>query len=356
VSERQPVVGLDARRASLWPQTGIARYIRNLLRCLEADPPSGLEVRPIDVAGSEAWERPIYVGRGRPATARALQEQVLMYGASRRLDALHLPWSEGPAVPACPFVITLHDLAIIDRPSSYQWAFRSYYVNLARVHVRHAARIIVDSEATLEQAQKRWGELAYRLIPLGVDPAFAYSGESHRTPLPSVLYTGGYDPRKRILDLIEAICTVARVMPDLELLVSGDPPLPLRQRMTHRLGSRVRFLGYLSDVELASWYRQAWVVAYPTDLEGFGFPIVEAFASGTPIVATDAGSVAEVLGNGGLLVEPGDVPALADGIRRVIEDRSLHSALRSAGLRRARKFDWARTARQTVDVYRELIG
>jgi len=279
-----------------------------------------------------------------------------MAALSRHMDLLHLPWSEGPVRPLCPFVVTLFDLATLDGASSYELGFRAYYNSLLRAHMRRAATVIVTSNATLEAARERWPRQRYRLIPLAVDPWFrAIEGES-RTVEPTILYTGGFDPRKRIPDLIDAVVKVQARIPSVQLILSGEAPSAVADLAKRRLGRQVTFSGYLGDEELAAWYRRAWVVAYPTDLEGFGFPIVEAFASGTPVVATRVGSVEEVAGGAALLVPPGDVTQLANAIQRLLSDGRLRDSLQAAGLRQAARFGWDEIARRTTDVYREALA
>jgi glycosyltransferase involved in cell wall biosynthesis len=352
---RAPRVGFDIRRATLWPQTGIARYGRNLLRSIHAAQPTDLNIRAIDVHGSQLWPGAADVGRGTPAFRRVIQEQARMAALSARLELLHLPWSEGPVRPLCPFVVTLFDLATIDHAASYNFGFRVYYNALLRAHMRGAAAVIVASQATLEAARERWPDQRYRLIPLSVDPWFRVDDREPRAPEPTILYTGGFDPRKRVDDLIEAVARLRARMASVQLVVSGAAPEELMELAVRKLKHQVAFTGYLADEELAGWYRRAWVVAYPTDLEGFGFPIVEAFASGTPVVATRAGSVEEVAGDAALLVSARDVGELADAIELLLSDARLRESLRAAGLQRASALSWDAIAAKTLAVYREVL-
>ena len=117
-------------------------------------------------------------------------------------------------------------------------------------------------------------------------------------------------------------------------------------------GSGVRWLGEVGDEELARLYRGARCVAYVSLYEGFGLPVLEAMASGTPVVATTAGAVPEVAGDAAILVGPGDPAALAGGVREALANRE---RLVAAGLERARQFTWAETARRTLAIYRELL-
>ncbi len=354
--QHPPRVGLDLRRTTLWPQTGIARYGRNLFRSIRAAQPGDLDVCAIDVSGSSNWPGAITVGRGTPAPRRAIQEQVRMAALTRHLDLLHLPWSEGPVHPLCPLVLTLFDLATLDRASSYELWFRVYYNTLLRAHVRQSSMVVVTSQATLDAARERWPNQRYRLIPLAVDPCFRVLEGEIRTSEPTILYSGGFDIRKRIPDLIEAVAQVRPSFPSLRLIISGVAPPAIVELARRSLGGQVMFSGYLSDEELAAWYRRAWIVAYPTDMEGFGFPIVEAFASGTPVVATRVGSVEEVSGNAAVLVSPGDVEELGEAIKRLLEEDTLRDSLRLAGLQRASGFSWDVIAARTMDVYREVLA
>jgi glycosyltransferase involved in cell wall biosynthesis len=253
-------------------------------------------------------------------------------------------------------VVTLFDLVTIEDASSYELGFRVYYNTLLRAHMRKAAAVIVSSQTTLDAARRRWPDRRFHLIPLAVDPSFHVDESEPRTPEPTILYTGGFDPRKRVTDLVEAVERLQKRVPSVQLVMSGVPPPALIELARRKLDRKVEFLGYVGDEVLASWYRRAWVVAYPTDAEGFGFPIVEAFASGTPVVATRAGSVEEVSHGTALLVSPGDVDELVDAIERLISDRGLRESLTAEGLRRASTSSWNDVARMTVDVYRDALA
>jgi alpha-1,3-rhamnosyl/mannosyltransferase len=170
------------------------------------------------------------------------------------------------------------------------------------------------------------------------------------------LYTGGYGPRKRIDDLISAFDQIASAVATGELVMAGVPSTDAWNainRSRHR--RRIRVTGFVDDDQLAQLYRSAEVVAYPTLLEGFGFPVVEAFASGTPIVATRSGSIPEIARGAALLVEPGDARELAEAIRSVLDGNGLATSLSSAGLGRVAEYGWPRVALQTLDVYRKAI-
>ncbi|MGH2922129.1 MAG: glycosyltransferase family 4 protein, partial [Gaiellaceae bacterium] len=163
---------------------------------------------------------------------------------------------------------------------------------------------------------------------------------------------GAIQPRK---DPVAALEALALLNGDLRLVVVGPEKRGGDQvrEAIGRLGleNMVELAGHVERDELADLYRGAACLVFPSRYEGFGLPVVEAMASGTPVVAVRAGAVPEVAGDAAVLVEPGDPVALAGGIERALADRE---RLIAAGLKRARRYTWAETARQTLAVYREL--
>ena len=154
-----------------------------------------------------------------------------------------------------------------------------------------------------------------------------------------------------------ASTTTSKVPDAPPLLVVGPAKhgAPAVEAAVARLGleHRVELAGHVDDVELARLYRSAEAFVFPSLFEGFGLPVVEAMASGTPVVTTTAGSLPEVAGDAAILVPPGDPAALAEGIERALTDPS---AWRAAGLTNAARFRWDALAGRTADVYREVLG
>lgn len=356
----QPTIGIDLRRNSWAPQYGISRYARNLLTAIRELSPTDLKVVPVDLAGSRVW-KPGHVLQTRPGHSmadRIMQEQIDMRRMRRSMDLLHLPWYEGPLLPAAPHVVSVLDLDTLHGRAGYRRRFRAYYNTLLRAYIRTARLIIAPSEATAEALRERWPRQRYAVALLGVDPIFS----PHRDRLPIagdqqvVLYTGGYGPRKRIDDLLSAFGRVARVRGDVDLVLSGmAPPETLVAIRRSGAAARIHVTGYLDDGQLADLYVRASLAVYPSSLEGFGFPVVEAFASGTPVVATGVGSIPELAGSAARLVPPGNVDALATAMLDVLGDPPTAARMRTAGLVRAQAFDWTSTARKTLDAYRAAL-
>ena len=357
---KPPVVGVDVRRNTWAPQYGISRYQRNLLTAMLALAPTDLTIAPVDLEGSDLWPSGavLRTRAGHSMADRMLQEQVDMRRLRGAVGLLHLPWYEGPLLPRVPHVVSVLDLDTLTGRAGYRWRFRGYYNTLLRAYVRSARLVIAPSETTAEILRQRWPRQRYVVTVLGVDPVFS----PHRAPLAIVpgrrvvLYTGGYGGRKRIDDLLTAFGRVADNRDDVDLVMSGTaPPEVLAAIGRSPARTRVHVTGYLDDDDLADLYVRASLAVYPTTLEGFGFPVVEAFASGTPVIATRAGSVAEIAGQAGRLVDIGDSDALAAAMLDILDDTATQDAMRAAGLARAREFSWETAARRTLDAYRAAL-
>ena len=354
-------VAIDARRNTWAPQYGISRYARNLIRAVQLVAPSDLRVRPVDLAGSSIWRdaNPIEVRNGHGLLRRAMQEQVDIPRRARDFDLLHLCWYEGPFLPRRPHVVAVHDLDTVENPEHYRLRFRAYYNALLRTYVRSAARILVPSQSTEEAVRHRWPRARVAVVPLGVDPIFTPRGPRYThvgQDTRVIAYTGGYNGRKRLNDLIRAFEDLCASRDDVVLLMTGVPPEELRVQLAGSpAADRIRSTGYLDNQTMASVYRAADVVVYPSSLEGFGFPVVEAFASGAPVVATATGSIPELAGDAAFLVDLGDVHGLAEAIRRVLDTPDVAETLRKAGLIRASLFGWDRTADGTLACWREVL-
>jgi glycosyltransferase involved in cell wall biosynthesis len=251
-------------------------------------------------------------------------------------------------------VVTVQDLSFERHPELMSPRDRFYFRTFVRRSVRRAARVLTGSEQTRRDLVDRYGLAPGRVVvtPYGLDPVYGPEG-----PAPEngeyALFVGGLELRK---DPVAALEAIALVNEDLRLILAG----PARRghkavrSAVRRLGleQRVELRGHVSKEELAGLYRGAACLVFPSRYEGFGLPLIEAMASGAPVVATTAGSVPEIAGDAAILVEPGDPPALADGIERALADRA---RLRAAGFERARGFSWRATAARTLDVYRELV-
>jgi alpha-1,3-rhamnosyl/mannosyltransferase len=253
-----------------------------------------------------------------------------------------------------PAVVTIQDLSYEVDPSLMGARDRFFFRTMVPRSARRAERVLTGSERTKRDLIERYriAEDKIAVTPYGVDPAFSPEGARAAGP-PYMLFVGALQPRKDPVVAIEALPLTAT---DLRLVLVGpDKGAEAEARdAVRRLGlnGRVEFAGHVEKPELAALYRGAECLVFPSRYEGFGLPALEAMASGTPVVATNAGALPEVAGDAAILVDPGNAAALAGGIERALADRD---RLVRAGLERAGQYSWTETARRTLDVYRELL-
>jgi glycosyltransferase involved in cell wall biosynthesis len=349
---RRPLVAIDADVLGR-ERTGDETYVRNLLREL-AELDSELELAAVT-------RYPEAVPGGIRAVELQAQSQPLRMAFRlprllRRLRPVlaHFLYVVPPAYRG-PAIVTVQDLSFERHPELMGARDRFFFRSFVRPSVRRAARVLTGSEWTKRDLVERYGVPPASVVvtPYGVDPIFRPDGPAP-SGAPYALFVGGLVARKNPLAALEAL---ARVDSGLRLIVAGPDRGGRAEvgRAVSRLGldSRVELRGHVTRDELAALYRGASCLVFPSRYEGFGLPVLEAMASGTPVVATTAGSVPEVAGDAAILVDPGDPAALAHGIELALAERE---RLRSAGLERSRSFTWGETARKTLEVYRELLG
>jgi glycosyltransferase involved in cell wall biosynthesis len=326
-------------------RTGDETYVRNLLRTLPG-PAADAGVRLAAVT-----RRPDLVPDGvRPVPldtgAQVLRMAWTLPRTLRRLDAalVHTQYAVPVRCP-CPAVVTIHDLSfergLMARRD--RLVFRRVVPRAARA----AARIVTVSQRTKRDLVEQYGVEPDRVVvtPNGIDPAFGPDGPASDTVsrAPYVLSVGAIQERKN-----QAAALAAAREAGVDLVVVG-PTKDARVAEQLRAGG-ARLEGYVSTEQLAELYRGAACLVQSSRHEGFGLPVVEAMASGTPVVTVPDPALLEVAGDAAVVVPEGE---LARGIRRALEERDHLSA---AGLRRAREFTWEATAHATVRVYLEALG
>jgi glycosyltransferase involved in cell wall biosynthesis len=329
-------------------RTGDETYVAALLRELGDAPEEIVAVtrRPDLVPeGLEALEL--------PARSQLTRMSFGLPRALRRLrpDLAHFLYAIPPGYRGRS-VVTIHDLSFEHLPDVMGLKDRLLFKTQVPRSARRADRVLTGSEWTMRDLVERYDLAEERIVvtPYGVDPAFHPDGPRFNGHY--ALFVGAIQPRK---DPLTAVKALALLNSDLRLLLIGPEKLGagrVREEVDRLgLGQRVEWKGHVEWNELATLYRGAAVLVFSSRYEGFGLPVLEAMACGTPVVASTAGAIPEVAGDAAVLVQPGDPVALAGGIERALADRK---RLVAAGLERASRFTWTETARLTLEVYREL--
>lgn len=308
-------------------QAGTARHVRGLLAALQGR--AGLELRLLR-----------FGGRGRIATVLrdAVWYPLGIAQRSERYDVLHCTTFRGPFRARCPVVLTIHDLAVLRHPD----AFRPWHRLTARAALegaRTAAAVVAVSEFTKREVVEllRVRPERVHVVPNGIEPVF--STEGSRASGDYALAVGTLEPRKNLGRVVEAAKRAG-----VELRVVGA-----------RGWGGVDVAGWVgrpSDEELAALYRGARCVVYASLYEGFGLPVLEAMASGVPVVTSAGGATEEIAGGAAVLVDPLDVDAIAAGIDEAERRRG---ELVPRGLERSRQFTWAAAADLVEGLWRELL-
>jgi glycosyltransferase involved in cell wall biosynthesis len=361
-------VGLDARIAD-YTSGGIAQYTRQLADWLPRVAPHDRFTLLRARRPQQAWTPPAGPRQRRlltPAHHRWERMLLSLELAAEPLDLLHGPDFVVPRHRRCPAVVTVHDLAFLRYPEILTAESRAHYGQVRDV-VAEVDRVIVDSHCTAADVQELLGVPPERLrvvhlapTPLGPPPsapAVAAARARYGLEGPFLLYVGTLEPRKNLRTLLRAFACLAEG--DSAGLALAGPRGWLDESIVAeaaRQRGRVRLLGPVPSDDLAALYAGATAFVFPSLYEGFGLPPLEAMAAGTPVVAARASCLPEVLGDAALFVPPEDEQALAEALRAVLGDASLRGDLRQRGLARAAEYSWERTARETLAVYREVLG
>ncbi len=378
-------IGINAHLLAFsgnYRQAGLSRYIDELLFKLpEAAPDlrfTGYVGGTYPMGGiSAGLPSNLALSRSRLPTDRAVvriaweQTALPVAAMQSRLDLLHCPVNVRPVLAPCPTVITVHDLIFLRTPGSHHPAKKFYLSAMTGWSARRSAHVVAVSEATRKDVIELLAVDPRRVTTVhnGVGEEFKPVAEQQRLEFRRkkgidgrvVLYVGTLEPRKNLPTLLRAFKQVAGEpdMSDVSLLIGGSKGWYYSEifATAERLGldpGRVRFLGRVPDEELPLWYNIATVFAYPSLYEGFGLPALEAMACGTPVLASDASALPEVIGDAGLLLDPSDEGAWAEGMRLLLADGGRRAALSRLGIEQAKRFSWRSSAQETAAVYRKL--
>jgi alpha-1,3-rhamnosyl/mannosyltransferase len=360
-------IAVDAGRA-LHGTGGVAAYTRELVRGL-AEYAASEQLLLVDLDRGLAERRRFERALGQlPPTVTVVRADDELL---RAVDLFHAPGFRMPAPGAARCIITLHDLTVISHPHCHTLANRARTLLAIAQAVSRGAVLLATTEATRDEAERFLSMPVDRVavVPPVIGNVFTASTDDGDDQvvrglagdLPFVLAVASLEPRKNLDRLLDAWdLVVPRLRPEHRLvLVASDGWLS--QRLRRRLRSLRRSGGVVvvSDVsgaQLAALYRRARALAYPSLVEGFGLPVAEAMACGTPVVTSNVSSMPEVARDAGLLVDPEDVDGIADALARVLGDETLRRDLRGRGIERAVRYRAAAVIPRLLGLYREASG
>lgn len=377
-------IGIDFT-AGMWQGAGIGRYTRELVQAAALAAPD-MALHLFFAAGSLDPQSPF--ARYAHALAAAhpnitlrpipISPRLLTILWQRLRLPLRVEWLIGPldVVHAPDFVLpptqartllTIHDLTFLVEPACAEPNLRRYLSEAVPRSLRRADLIVVDSKATANDLGKLYGipSRRIRLLYPAVDQRFRPMPATETAPLRErlrlpdrfLLFVGTLEPRKNLTRLLQAFALLRADYPDLHLVIAGrrgwlyDEIFATVDRCGLR--ERVHFLDFVADGDLPALYNLAEAFVYPSLYEGFGFPVLEALACGTPVVTAKVASLPEVAGSAAIMVDPREVEDIAAGIRAALTDPE---PLRAGGPPQAATFRWEQTGQALVAIYRELAA
>ena len=371
-------IGINAQKV-LDRETGIGNYAFHLLKALSKIPDINetihlfllngeSEVRrfhPEQLIDSAEWP-------GKGSVPRICWEQLVLPGRAARagVDVLHYLDHAAPLFnKRLPIVITVHDLAFYRLPLMYDTKRRYYKQYVGLRSIRLADHIITISNSTKRDIMELAGidDSKITVIKYGLSSLFHnvtsktinHSKIRYDLVRPFFLFVGTLQPRKNLENILAAFSLALQKnhLPHELLLAGGEGWLTedlIAAAGRYQIADRVRLLGSVPHDDLPGLYCNATALVYPSWYEGFGLPPLEAMACGTPVIASQAASLPEVIENAGILVHPGDVEGLAEAMGRLATDEAYRTLYSQMGPAQAAKFSWDECARRTYQVYQQV--
>jgi glycosyltransferase involved in cell wall biosynthesis len=363
------IVGIDAR-VPIFTGRGWGRYTCEIIEALAATAKIGLRVLLPSGALANALAERVQPRRNvqvafthfQPSSPNEYWEAasgIKFEAILGRVDVLHSPTRFILPTDIRPLVATVHDVAPLSDPP-FKPKYRAATLRAIEYIRKHHVRLITVSEFTRQELKTRAGLDVEDVVVVhhGVSDVFLATPEEQDRPRDTyLLYVGGAGPNKNLKRLTASV-RLLREGYRRDLVIVGDRSWD-KEELRRAVGATppawVRLSGYVTDHELAQFYRKAAVCVFPALHEGFGLPVIEAMACGTPLACSRIPVLEEVAGNAAAYFDPLAVKDIARAVRSLLEDRDLCSELASRGRLRAQEFTWAKTARKTIKVYRKVL-
>ena len=365
-------IALNAHLLSNGPgyrAAGIHSYISSLLRHLPgaADDDWRFEAH-VGAANTAAFDG-IHMARARADTSsawrRIVWEQTQQPRELRGVDLYHAMAFVAPIVLPAPMVVTVYDLSFIRFPARISSARRHYLRAMTSLTCKRARRVIAISQSTADDLQRHLGVPARKIdvTPLGYDKALFHPRQpaeiehfrrKHSLPERFWLFVGTLEPRKNLMLLLEAYRLLDKEA-RLPLILGGGVGWRGEQILAAieqlGIGDSVKHVGFIPAADLPLWYNCAEVFVYPSIYEGFGLPVLEAMACGTPVIASDVAALSEIVGKAGLCIAPDDLVRWAAALQAVREEDEWRETVGQYAAQAAQYYSWQRTALLTVRSY-----
>jgi glycosyltransferase involved in cell wall biosynthesis len=273
-----------------------------------------------------------------------------------------------PVVSRRPAVVTVYDLSFVHYPERFPALKRAYLTSQTRRSCQQANRVVTISESGRQDVHRIYGISLDRIdiVYPGVDSAF-YPRPDHeveafrsREELPGqfILHVGTLQPRKNIPFLIDAFAELRRS--DLGLVLVGGKGWSYQKIFARvkelGLEHQVRFTGYVPDADLSLWYNAADALIFPSVYEGFGLPVLQAMACGTPVIAAQTSAVPEVARGAALFFDPLDIATLVEHMVTVLDEPQIAATMQEQGVAQAQNFSWQRAGHQLLSVYQRVLS
>jgi glycosyltransferase involved in cell wall biosynthesis len=343
--------------------TGLATYGRNLYPYLKCLDPTLLISQTVPDFNCHRVPGDMTPAQGTKGNLKRLlwtQWQLAKIYQTHQASLLFSPIPEAPLNRSCRYIVTVHDLIPLrfpQRKSLLTLYFKYYFPPL----LAQAEHIFCNSQATADDLKNYFGIPATKMTPtlLAYDRSHFYPDPQCDRSIPYFLYIGRPDPHKNLSRLIAAFAKVPNCQ-RYQLWVAGKPdsrytPLLKRQVAELEITGQVKFLDYVPYEVLPKLLNNALALVFPSLWEGFGLPILEAMACGTPVMTSNLSSLPEVAGDAAILIDPYRIGEMTDAMDRMATDGKLRSQLRTLGLERAEQFSWQQTGQQTVEVLQRYL-
>lgn len=342
-------IALDATYSIDRHPSGIAVYSREMLEGLAREHPADSFLH--------CYRLKQFRNASVPAAKNVRRRPLVPPLPTFRADLFHALNQRVDKRPAAKVVSTFHDLFVLTEEYSAP-DFRSRFSDQARRAAENSDLIITVSEFTAKQVHDVLGfpETRIRVVPHGV--RMAPGRKTSGTREKSILFVGALQTRKNVIRIVEAFEAISC---DWRLILAGSTSGYGADQILRRIESshsrdRIEVTGYIDGIHLQKLYSAASIFAFPSMAEGFGMPVLEAMASGIPVITSNNSALAEVAGGAAYLVNPGSTGEITEALKRLTEDSELREALRDLGLERASQFSWQSAVRETYAVYEELLA